>query len=243
MDAVWWALLVAGRVLPGIVLIPAFGGRRVPLPAQLGLAACAVLLVFERTGFAGATPDGMRWVALLGKELAVGAVLALAASCPFAALRIAGQLVDDLRGASRTEVVEPTAGGRASPLAVLHLLLACVVFFELGGPVRLVEALGHSYTALPVAAFPDGPLLQRAGELALALTGAALRLGVELAWPAAAAVLAADVVLGFVNRSAPQLQVFFLGLPLRLALGAAAAALCLEPAADAFAGFWAWLYY
>ncbi len=235
MEAIWWGFLVSGRVLPGLLLIPAFGGRRLPIPAQLGLCASVAIMVFPDTGFTGCAPVGVSFVGLLLKELCVGLVLALAGSCLFEALRIGGQLVDDVRGASQSRMTLPQTGEQASPLAVLHLLLACLVFFQLDGPALFLGALQDSFAELPVDRFPDARTVEQAGALALSLTAAAIRTGVTIAWPAAASVLCADVLLGFVNRTAPQIQVFFLGMPLRATLGIAVVALTLDRSFGIFA--------
>jgi flagellar biosynthetic protein FliR len=179
-------------------------------------------------------PSGLAFAGLLLKELAVGTVLAVCAVAAFEAMRMAGQWIDDLRGASRTQSSLPHSGGSASALASLHLLLACLVFFELGGPGKLLVAVRDSLVCLPVDHWPDGGLVERAGQLALEATATAIQAGIQIAWPIAACVLGVDLVLGFINRAAPQMQVFFLGMPARAILGLGVAALGLERAATWF---------
>ena len=51
------------------------------------------------------------------------------------------------------------------------------------------------------------------------LTGAVLAIGVQLAAPAMIALLLTDLLFGLINRVAPQINVFFLGLPVKMVMG------------------------
>jgi flagellar biosynthetic protein FliR len=235
LEALFWGVLLAARLLPAILLVPAFGGQRVPIPAQIGLAGCLAACLFSHSAYAGICPSGLIYAGLLLKELALGLVLALAGVCIFEALRMAGQLIDGLRGASQARATMPQTGEQASPLGVMYMLLACVVFFELDGPVRFLNAVQASLKTLPIDRFPGEELLGRAGELVLALTSTAIETGIRIAWPVAVSLLFVDVLLGFINRTAPAIQVFFLGMPLKAALGLLLVALTLDLAVAEFA--------
>jgi flagellar biosynthetic protein FliR len=167
-------------------------------------------------------------VGLLVREIAVGTVLALAATCLFEGLRMGGQMVDALRGGAAEHSLVPMTEERTSPLGDLYLLLAICVFFASGGPALFVQALRESLVQLPLDGSISGDLGTIAVSMVLSVTGEAIRVGVAIAFPAALAVLLVDIVLGFMNRTAPQIQVFFLGMPLRAFLGIAAASLTLE---------------
>ena len=67
-----------------------------------------------------------------------------------------------MRGANVAEILVPTAEERASPLGVLYLLLATIVFLQIGGVPRLVEALLSSYRTLPVGGGLGEPAARRA---------------------------------------------------------------------------------
>ena len=92
----------------------------------------------------------------------IGVCLGLVASAAFRAAEVAGRLGDTLRGANVAEILVPTAEERASPLGVLYLLLATIVFLQIGGVPRLVEALLSSYRTLPVGGGLGEPAARRA---------------------------------------------------------------------------------
>ena len=68
----------------------------------------------------------------------------------------------------------------------------------------------------------------------MVVTAQAIRMGVSIAFPAAVALLVADMLLGFMNRTAPQIQVFFLGMPLRAVVGILAVILTLDRSLERF---------
>jgi len=234
MDALFFGILLAGRILPVVFLVPAFGGKRLPVAAKLGLVACVVIAVYPQAGFSGQVPDGFLFIGLLLKELAVGTVLALAGSCLFEGMRMGGQLIDDLRGSAGAHAFVPYSQERTSPVGDLHLLLCILVFFAAGGPALFLGALQQSLVSLPVCSLPAVEQCAQAADLALAVTAQAIRMGVSIAFPAAVALLVADMLLGFMNRTAPQIQVFFLGMPLRAVVGILAVILTLDRSLEGF---------
>jgi len=234
MDALYYGILLAGRVLPAAFLIPVFGGRRLPIPARLGLVACVVIAVYPEAGFADPVPAGLAYIGLLLKELAVGTVLALTGSCMFEGMKMGGQLIDNLRGSAGAHAFVPHSEERTSPVGDLHLLLCILVFFAAGGPVLFLKALQQSLVSLPVCSLPRITQCAQAADLALAVTAQAIRMGVSIAFPAMVALLTADMLLGFMNRTAPQIQVFFLGMPLRAVVGILAVILTLDRSLERF---------
>jgi len=234
----WWYLPLGARLLPVILLVPVAGGRQVPLTARLSLVIVLAGALAPAVLPAAPAPAGYRLVALLLRELGVGAVLALAAESVLVMLQMAGQLLDDSRGATQLRLPAAFTGDQGSALARLYLLLAMLVFFTAGGPETFLRALLHSYRAVPLAGSVPVDTLARVGHLALACLATAYRGACQVALPAVAALLLADCLLGFVNRTAPQIPVFFVGMPLKALLGVAAAALSLRGGVDAFLAAW-----
>jgi flagellar biosynthetic protein FliR len=218
--------LGAARLAPVIWLVPALGGTRLPAPVRVGFALALALLAAPalagggdaaRLGAASAVLLGL----LLAREVLVGLCLALVASGLFRAAELAGRLADTLRGANIAEVIAPTSDERASPLAALHLLVATVLFLQLGGLERLLAALMSSYQAVPLGG-GLGPGQARHAALVVAAASATLiRSGLSLAGPVLVTLWLTDVALGLVARAAPQIPIYFVGLPLKglLAVG------------------------
>lgn len=218
--------LGAARAAPVVWLVGPLGGLRLPAPARVGmallLAGLAAPALVASAGAAGldraATPV---LVLLLARELLVGGVLGLVASAAFRAAESAGHLADTLRGANLAEVMAPTTGERASPLSVLYALIATLVFFQIGGVPRLLDALMGSYRALPIGGGLSAAGARGAAALVTVASARVIASGVGLAAPVIVALWLTDLALGLIARAAPQVPVYFLGLPLKglLAIG------------------------
>ena len=221
------ALALGGaRAAPLVWMVGPLGGVRLPAPARIGLsmllAGLAGPLLLTSAGAAGlADVPAARLALLLSRELLVGLVLGLVASAAFRAAEVAGHLGDTLRGANLAEVLDPTSGERGSPLAVLYVLIATLVFFQIGGVPRLVEALLASYRVLPIGGGLGVTSTRGAATLVTVVSARVIASGIGLAAPVLVALWLADLSLGLTARAVPQLPVYFLGLPLKglLAIG------------------------
>lgn len=209
--------LVVARLGPVLYLAPSFGGRLVPAPIRLGLALGLGVLVAGGGGIP-VPAAGPALVAGFLREAALGLALGLAASIPFEAARAGGHVVDVVRGAALTEALVPTGGQMASPVGELLYLALLVTVTAAGGNRLLLGALGESFRVLPPgAAWASGASASLGGHL-VSLTAGLVACAVALAAPALVAAVLTDLALGVVGRIAPQLPLFFLGLPVKAAL-------------------------
>lgn len=172
----------------------------------------------------GPLPAGaMVWGLLVAREVMVGVVMGFVCACMFRAAEAAGRFTDVLRGASMAQVLSPTGEGRSSPLGALMLLLATVVFFEIGGMAHVSSALVRSYEAIPLnlhtrLAGSPGAM----ATVAMVSSAKLIESAVGLCAPAVVALLLADILLGIVGRAVPQIPLYFVGMPLKALLGVGA---------------------
>jgi type III secretion protein SpaR/YscT/HrcT len=215
--------LGAARTVPVAWMIPAFGGPLVPAPVRLGLGLALSLLCLPRleSQVPGAA-SALLWGLLVAREVAVGLTLGFVGALVFRGAEVAGRLTDILRGANLAEVLSPLSEERSSPLGQITLLLSVVIFLELGGLGHVAVALARSYDAVPIAAAASPAHFGQAAALALAASGQMLEAALGLAAPALVALLLADLALGAVARAAPQIPVYFVGMPLKALLGVGA---------------------
>ena len=160
---------------------------------------------------------------LVAREAMVGVVMGFVVACMFRAAEAAGQFADVLRGASMAEALFPTSQGRSSPLGALMLLLAAVVFFEIGGLAHVTSALVRSYEAIPLSVperFLGSPRVM--AMVAIAASAKLIESAIGLCAPAVVALLLADLLLGIVGRAVPQIPLYFVGMPLKALLGVGA---------------------
>lgn len=227
-------VLVLSRVSPLIVLTPFLGGPTLSAAVRT-VAALAVAAAVFPAAFDDPLEniDAGVFLVLMLKEAVVGTCLGILAAVAFHTLSMAGQLIDQARGATMSQLQNPQTGDEQSPLASLHLQLGIVLFLMVGGHRAFLAAVAGSYEVIPLAELPLSPLgLQAMALLSSRLVGAAIAAALMLAAPAVLAIMMSDLALGLVGRTAPQLGTYFMAMPLRAALGLAMVLLALSFVVD-----------
>ncbi|MFW5966958.1 MAG: flagellar biosynthetic protein FliR [Persicimonas sp.] len=238
-QAILLAGLVTARLVPVVYLVPYLGGQAIPQQVKMGIALALTVMVYPavwQSGAAGALPEASLHVAaLVVKELVVGLMLGFVAALVFEALRVAGQAIDNARGQTMATSFVPQLKTQASVTADFLYQLGVVMFLLIGGHRLMLAALTESYVVVPPQSFP--PMGEHLGAITFGivrLSADAITLGVLLSFPAVAAIVLANVMLALINKAAPQINVFFLGMPLKAALGVAVVLFGLHVLVDQF---------
>lgn len=195
-----WALAWA-RVVPALVLVPAFGLAALPVPARVTLG-----LALSASAVAGLKPVSEVHRAFpfeLVVQAARGLPVALSAALLLWAASMAGSLVDNLRGDREPSGLPHVEGGSTKSGALMSML-AAIAFLQSGGPGRVAAALGR-----PELEFHE-PLLRVVTNIA-----ASIELAVAVAAPVVAASVVVQVASALFARSASPAAVGSLLLPLR----------------------------
>lgn len=225
--------LIASRMLPMVQIIPYLGGQVVPQTVKMGLALALVILVYPAVWMqpgALSLPDSTFAIAMLVmKEIFVGLTLGFVCALAFDAVRMAGQIIDNSAGLTQATTMVPQLPERVSPTSNFIFQLTIVVFFALGGHRVFLWALTQSFVVLPPQGAIDlGEGLTEVALVVLRLTADTIALGVLLSFPVLAAILLVNLFLALVNKSAPQINVFFLGMPLKAVLASAIVLLSID---------------
>ena len=215
-------VVMFARIAPAMWLTPFLGTSLVPRTVRTGLTVALGILLLP--ALAPSLPNlvaggNVLLLAVLLKELTIGVAIAFIAGLIFYAAQSAGWLADTARGANMGEVMVPQAGKRSTAMGSLLFQLTLVVFFALGGHRLYVLALAHSFERLPLGAFPTSTGLLGFARLASELSAQVFVLALSWAAPVVATAIVVDLALGWVNRFAPQVNSFFLAMPLKAALG------------------------
>lgn len=213
------------RLVSFFSIVPFFGGASVPGRVKVATAMSLVVILYpslEATVPAnhslGFGPLG--FIALLAKEVLVGFTLGFIASLVFEAVQVAGRIVDFQRGSTMGELYAPQLQSNVSEIGQFKLQLAIVLFILIGAHRLFIGALLESYNSIPALGFPNfGAGWSPAAELIVKLTASVLSIGLQLAAPALIALLLTDLFFGIINRVAPQVNVFFLSMPVKMLVG------------------------
>lgn len=154
-------------------------------------------------------------------EATLGALLGLALHAAFAALGMAGRLLDLQMGFGMGAVLDPVTQSNAPVVGVALMLLGTAVFFGSEGHQALLRGLVFSVQAVPPGGLwqlPDAATLIRP-------VGAMFGMAVVLMAPALFVLLMVELVLGVASRVLPQMNVLFIGMPVKTLAGLATLAI------------------
>ena len=154
------------------------------------------------------------------KEAVVGFLIGFFTSIPFWVAENVGNFIDNQRGATMGEVYSPMSGTHVSSTGIFFVHIVSTIFFVGGAVLIVLAAIYASYAVVPM--FGDWPGLRRdAPVFALDTLDGMMCMTVVISAPVIILMFLATIGLGFVNRTAPQLNVFFLSMPIKSALGVA----------------------
>jgi len=209
--------LVVGVRITGLVLFaPFFGNSGIPprVKAVLVIAITAVLYPAYKAQVGVVTL--MQWPGVVARELVLGIAIGVAANFVFEAAQMAGQILGVQMGYSLINILDPQTQVDTTVVALFHQLVAFLLFLQLDVHHWILRGIARSFEYLA----PGAVNLNQGftTELLHGLSGV-LVTGLQIAAPVLAATLVADLVLGFLGKSSPQMPLMLLGPALKSMLG------------------------
>lgn len=218
--------LFLSRILPIISLSPFFGSRVLPHPVKVCFAITLFAIFLPKLIAVTKTPltFNLLFMIFLIKEMFVGLLMGFIISIPYIVAQSTGMFIDHQRGGASLMVNDPTIQNQSSPLGTLFNYVLIFIFYFIDGPFMVIDAIYQSYDFIAPDQFLNPLFFHEKGKFFQSLIqifGQTMRIATQLAAPALIAILMTDVFLGIVNRLAPQVQITFLGMPLKSLLALA----------------------
>ena len=214
------AALAAVRFGAAFAICPALSDSMISGMARrcavLGFAAICMPMVLD--GMPPGVPYTPMLVPIVVKEALIGLAIGLFASLPFWIAENVGNVIDNQRGATMGEVYSPLSGTQVSTTGIFFTQVVSTIFFVSGAVFLLLGAVYSSYAIWPVFGGFVSPAHGADGYI-LGTVDGMMRTTVIISAPIIIIMFLATLGLGFVNRTAPQLNVFFLSMPIKSALG------------------------
>ncbi|MCG8402586.1 MAG: flagellar type III secretion system protein FliR [Firmicutes bacterium] len=210
--------LILARITAFFISGPLFSLQGIPATVKVGLSFLVAVIVFPlvASDTGPQQVEGWYYLLALARETMVGLVIGYTASLFIAALVYAGSLIDIHIGFFMSNMFDPVSGGMITIVSRFMYLLGLVVMLSFNGHHLIISALVKSFSLVPLNA------AQATGDSAWVLVktfAQMIGLGVQIAAPVIAVVLIIDVALGLLARTAPQINVFMLGFPIKIIAG------------------------
>ncbi|NLM43537.1 MAG: flagellar type III secretion system protein FliR [Clostridiales bacterium] len=209
--------LVLVRMTSLFVLSPVFGRQNMPSYLKVGLALFTTLIIAPLLSHI--TIDYYNIIdfsLIIIKEFFVGTIIGYVSYMVFSALYVAGQIIDTQIGFGMVNVLDPQSNIQVPLIGNFLYIFAILIFLMANGHHILFSALVKSYSIIPINS------LSFTKELInnlIAIFSETFLMAVKIAFPIIAAVLISEVALGILARTVPQMNVFIVGLPLKITIG------------------------
>jgi flagellar biosynthetic protein FliR len=209
--------LALTRILAILIHVPVLGGRMVPNPVKigLGLLLAVVLIPWQPLPQEAESLPALAFGFSILREMIVGTLAGFASVLTFSALTIAGHMMSQASGFNAGQMLNPAFEESGSSMDQIFLTTSFLFFLVINGHHDFLRGLQQTFTLLP----PNSPLPALQVETLLRMTASLILAGVQLSLPVVGSLLLADLTLGVIARVAPQVHVFFLGVPLKIGLG------------------------
>jgi len=211
-------LLIFVRVTSFFLMLPLFSYRTIPTSHKVGFAFFLSLMMF----FGMETPelevDGAYYLLII-KEAMVGLFIGFLAYMLFSAVQIAGGFIDFQMGFAIANVIDPQTGAQ-SPLTGQYLnIIALFFLLTINGHHLLLDGVFYSYQFIPLEQswvdFGDVKIMKYAAKTLALMFAVAFQMSI----PVVGCIFLVDVALGIVARTVPQLNIFVVGMPVKLIVG------------------------
>jgi flagellar biosynthetic protein FliR len=231
--------LVFARTSAMIMLLPSIGDAAIPSRVRLALALAVSFALAPVVAHAypqQAPQSSMAFGLMLVQEVTAGLLIGLMSRIIMSALTICGKVIAAQTGLSYAQSIDPAMGEQSAIIGNFLSLLGAVLIFATDLHHLAIGAIQGSYTLIPPgAALPTGDM----AELAVRLVSGAFALGLQLAAPFIVFAFTINAATGLLARMMPQMQVFFVAMPINVLFGFMLMALLIGSMMTVFLNFYA----
>lgn len=219
--------LVSVNVLPFIMVItrigsifftiPPFRNNGLPHSVKLLFSLAVTLLVFPLVGIELNIMELSYFEIFyyLFSEFLLGLVISFMVTIVFAAIQLAGRIIDLNSGFGFSNLVDPVTQDTITVTSKFYSVVAATLFFLIGGHRLLLQAALESYRLIPLGSFRFS---QQALNILIRAFGDIFIIGFRIAAPIMAALFLTEVALAILSRAIPQIRVFLIGFPLKISV-------------------------
>lgn len=228
-------MLILVRIIGLFTFLPVIGGRNIPVIARLGIAIAISGIIYTSGNVTDViyTNNIIGYATLILKEFLVGLIMGYVVFIIFNALYLTGHLTDQQIGYSMSNVFDPISNTQVPITGNLYYFSLCALFITNKGHYMLINTVFYSYKALPIGK----ALIIGNNDLIRLIMNSMVEffiIGTLIALPIIGVILVMDVSLGVLVRTVPKMNVFVVGMPLKVIAGLIAVFIILPAFSDVY---------
>lgn len=217
-------LLILVRVSGIFIYSPIFSSQNIPMYIKFFLSAVLAAVILS-TGIPSTTfVFDAYYPLLLIKELMFGIVFGYISYLFTSVFFTMGQIVDLNMGFGMANVIDPQNRMQVSLFGNFLYIYSLLIFLMMDGHHLLIRAFLHSYEKIQIGMFSFS---SSQIDLIADVFSKSFEIGVTLSFPIILIIFVSEVVLGVLSKTIPQLNIFVVGLPLKIILGIAMLLICI----------------
>src|SRR4030081_2596023 len=208
-------MLVFARIGAMVMLLPGLGESNIPVRIKLAIALLLTLVILplHRAAYHIDMQSITPLLVLMVHEIIIGIVLGATARVTLSALQVAGSVVAQQMGLGFVTAVDPTQGQQGMIVGNFLGVLGVTLIFSTDLHPLVIAALNDSYLLFKPG---EVPLFGDVASILTTTVSGTFRIGVQLSAPFLVFGLLFNLGLGLLSRLMPQMQVFFVGMPLSI---------------------------
>lgn len=211
-------LLIFCRWAGMVMLAPVFGARGVPGMVKLGLALSLSIVLFPLVAAQNPViPEGvLPYAGIIVKEVLVGLSLGFIINLSTAIMQGAGQLIDFQIGFLMGNTVDPINGTQSPMTGSFLMVLATMLLLATNSHYYIIMAIVKSYQYIPIN---PSAIVANGAAFYIDITAKVIALSLQIAMPVFGALFLADVGVGLLAKTVPQLNIFSVIFPVKIIFG------------------------
>lgn len=205
------------RILALLGTAPVLGDSSIPVRIKLAFAFALTLVIAPGLApMPAVAPASFAGLEIAARQVLIGTALGLTMRIVFAAVQTAGEFTGLQMGLSFASFFDPSTGANTAVLSQLMNIIAMLLFLALNGHLLMLAGLARTFEVLPIG---RAALAAGGWRILFDWSAQVLISGMLLALPLIIVLLAINLALGILNRTAQQLSVFAVGFPISLTVG------------------------
>lgn len=214
VGAYLWPFFRIGAMLMSMPLV---GVKTVPKQVRLGFALVLTLIIAPLVpDVPQVDPLSAEAVLIIAQQILIGISMGFILQLVFSIFLVGAQVISMQMGLGFATMIDPQSGASVPVLGQFFTIVVSLVFLSFNGHLVLIEMLVNSFHTLPISS--SG--ISTGGFWQIATWGREVfSNAVMVALPAIAALLFVTLTLGVMTRTAPQFNIFAIGIPISLMWG------------------------
>ena len=211
-------LLILTRVSTMIYAAPFFNIKGVPGKLKIGLAFFLSIIVASAHPYYDLQYNTVLGYAIMVMfEAIIGLALGLAANIAMVILAFAGHLIDVDIGFSMVQLFDPLTNQSSSAFGSFYSYLVMLVMILSNMHYYIITAVTNSFDIIPLGTI--GYNEEYLYESIVYFAVQYFIIGFEIILPVFASTLLLNIVLGVLAKTAPQMNMFVVGMQLKIIVG------------------------